>query len=126
MNTIEKNKNLVELIGRKGNINESLYTWKDIDKLLSGGWVPLEQMKFSTDWNWSMQVVEYIEKIGYQVDINSRLLPDKSAKDHWCTIWDDAHEVKVCEIGSDASKILAVHEACTHFAVWYKSQNTKS
>jgi hypothetical protein len=93
MNTIEKNKNLVELIGRKGNINESLYTWKDMVKLLSGGWVPLEH-NLITDWNWSIHASSRVHrKIGYQVDINSGYFQISLQRSKWC-IWDDAHEVR--------------------------------
>jgi hypothetical protein len=69
---IEKNKLFAEFLGRAGKVNKSLYTWKGIDKLINDAWVSVEDMKFDSDWNWLMQVVDHIESLEdgiFQVNI---------------------------------------------------------
>ena len=85
--------------------------------------VAVKDMKFHSDWNWIMEVVETIEKVGYQIDLGSRLLPlYPTEKDHWCAIWDDAHKVKATEQFSDTSKKEAIVQAINQFLIWYNTQ----
>jgi len=97
MNTTENNKIIAEFMGRNGKINKSLYTWKGIDKLLTGGWIPVEQMKFHSDWNWLMEVVEKISE--YRL-----VYPNKANK--------------VCDLKVVINKD-ALYNSCVEFIKWY-------
>jgi hypothetical protein len=114
MNTIENNKLLAEFLGRNGKIRKSQYTWKGIDDLLSGGWIEVEYMKFHTDWNWLMQVVEKIESLGYKIEIN------KTQKFNSCFIYDVNNKTIVKTFTE--IRIEAVYNACVEFVKWYNNQ----
>jgi hypothetical protein len=101
MNTTENNKLLAEFLGRNGKIRKSLYTWKGIDDLLSGGWIEVEYMKFHTDWNWLMQVVE---KIFETADLDNDYLTDLRN-----VLWDVPNKEEV-------------YNACVSFVKWYNNQ----
>ena len=114
MKTIENNKLIAEFLGETkqpfefsqfGYIN-SLGEWKDtfFDN----------QLKFHSDWNWLMEVVEKIESLGYRVEI---------AK-HICRIYLSNKETII--ISENTPKIEAVYIACVEFIKWYNNQNKVS
>jgi hypothetical protein len=117
MNTENNNKLLAEFLGRNGKVKKSLYTWKGIDDLLTGGWTEVKYMKFHSDWNWIMQVVEKIESFIFDDDMyyNFQILGGC-----YVTIIDS----KTNEFGSYSSstRLLTVYQACIDFVKWYNAQ----
>ena len=144
LSIIENNKLIAEFLGRNGKINKSLYTWKGIDALLSGGWIPIEQMKFHSDWNWLMQVVEKIETTSYNVPEKFRRGFMKNTFKATGVIYSDYDDREEflgwssrCELGFQTlwdstmlgedvkkynTKIEAVYNACVEFIKWYNEQ----
>lgn len=115
LNTLENNKLIAEFLGRNGKINKSLYSWKGIDALLSGGWVPIEQTKFHSDWNWLMQVVEKIESLDGHLHICDNDVFVHFPKRVINCIRIDGERLKL-------TKIEAVYNACVEFIKWYNEQ----
>ena len=113
-NIIENNKLIAEFLGETkqpfefsqfGYIN-SLGEWKDtfFDN----------QLKFHSDWNWLMEVVEKIESLGYRIEIVK----------HICRIYLSNKETII--ISENTPKIEAVYIACVEFIKWYNNQNKVS
>lgn len=119
LSIIENNKLIAEFLGRNGKINKSLYTWKGIDALLSGGWVPIEQMKFHSDWNWLMQVVEKIESLH---ETNNVLIGTNIT---YVQIHNKVINEQEIFKGVSNIKIEAVYNACVEFIKWYNEQKQK-
>jgi len=79
-------------------------------------WLPkygiksLNQMKFHSDWNWIMEVVEVIEKLGYEIDIFSNCV-------EICDIPDENYIAEA--VGK--TKKEAVVQAINQFLIWYNN-----
>ena len=69
-------------------------------------------MKFHSDWNWIMEVVEAIEKKGYEIDIFSNCVE----------ICDTPDENYITEAVGKTKK-EAVVQAINQFLIWY-NKNT--
>jgi hypothetical protein len=73
----------------------------------------IEDLKFHSDWNWLMEVVEKIESSGIDVHINTCV----------CRIVDvgeDRFEDIECFVNDN--KKQAVYNACIEFIKWYNQQ----
>jgi len=107
MNTIENNKLLAEFLNCKqdGSGQYLIPNW---------GWDKVENLKFHSDWNWLMEVVEKIESLVFPNDTyyNFNILSGC-----YVTIIDS----KINEFGSysGSTKIEAVYNACIEFIKWY-------
>lgn len=75
------------------------------------------ELKFHSDWNWIMSVVEKIETLNYDFKILGG---------NWVIITDidpDRNEgEEIIEIGGKESKLKAVHTAVIEFIKWYNKQ----
>jgi hypothetical protein len=91
MDTIENNKLIAEFLGA---------TDKHIENF--GG---AENLKYHSDWNWLMSVVEKIENLSYDVQI----ILD------FCTITNGDYS-KTTQLGG--AKIHNVYNACVEFIKW--------
>lgn len=92
-------------------------------------------VKYSTDWNWLMQVVEKIENlkpiiflsgrnwIGFEVKIYKTF----NTQTNYCTInyLKDSGLITVSNGFSKNSKIEATYNACIEFIKWYNENNLK-
>ena len=114
-NTTENNKLIAEFLGeikqpfefpQFGYIN-SMGDWKDtfFDN----------QLKFHSDWNWLMQVVEKIESLGYNID-TMKVDITKYQSSQFCGIYIDG---KIIYTNYCETKIEAVYNACLEFIKWY-------
>jgi hypothetical protein len=70
-------------------------------------------LKFHSDWNWIMEVVEAIEKKGYEIDIFSNCVE----------ICDTPDENYITEAVGKTKK-EAVVQAINQFLIWYNENNT--
>lgn len=109
---IEDNKLLAEFLGYQNTTpNDKDF---DIYELKGKPLIEAMSMKFHSDWNWLMSVVDKIEGLGScQIDISS----------NWCRIgykdtkfnYDSRNHFKV-------TKKEAVYLACVEFIKWYNKE----
>ena len=110
---LEYNKRCAEFLGWKliskedfNKLGEASYTGENKDIK----WGIIEYLKFHSDWNWIMEVVEAIEKLGYKFQLGWNitalvsLVPNTSAK--------------IAFIESENRK-EAVVQAINQFLIWY-------
>lgn len=80
----------------------------------------LEELKFHSDWNWLMEVVEKIEELEYTVNIYKT--PNTGV--NYCEVNEPTQSGERCKSfqHSRESKIQAVYIACVEFIKWYNQQ----
>jgi hypothetical protein len=84
------------------------------------GIVTISHLKYHSDWNWLMEVVEKIESIkiqSYLVRVDINLNSCKIAPSHW--------EERICVYGDKETKIQTVYNACIEFVKWYLENSAK-
>lgn len=118
----ETNRLLAKFLGRNGKVNKNLYSWDGIDLLLTGGWVEVKGMKFHSDWNWLMQVVEKIESLGVNFwvvknKVNLTIVGELAQKLN--NLYNTEFEGYDFEYYKGNTKIEAVYNACVEFVKWY-------
>ena len=118
MNTTENNKLIVEFM-KWDILNDMTYS-----KATKGKWIELDKLKFYSNWNWLMEVVEKIESLGYRtLTENECFMITKSklssfdvrSKDDYNTIFSDNYEIN----HYGGSKKENVYNACVEFIKWY-------
>jgi hypothetical protein len=96
MNTTENNKVIAEFMGMKPiNKNESNGIWNCTIK--AHGFNIVQHLSFHSDWNWLMEVVEKIERVG-KTEFKFSV---------------EFEKVKL------SSNIESVYNACIEFIKWY-------
>ena len=116
MKTIENNKLIAEFLSLKMHPCETIEKLKFLpieERGLYNGYF-IDELKFHSDWNWLMEVVEKIESLGYRIEI---------AK-HICRIYLSNKETII--ISENTPKIEAAYNACVEFIKWYNNQNKVS
>ena len=101
----ENNRIIAEFMGAK--LTKDL---KIMYPVYEGDSSYVKNLKYRSDWNWLMEVVEKIESLGYRVTIVR----------HICRI--DLTEESKLIISEDIKKIEAVYSACLKFIEWYNEQ----
>jgi hypothetical protein len=104
------NKLLAEFMGfQQTNIG-----WYDAEEVLLRAERDntFDNLKFDTDWNWLMQVVEKIESLNFAIKIvvNEALI--------FCEDWESLDYIYARE----KTKIEATYNACVEFVKWYNEQ----
>ncbi len=69
----------------------------------------IETLKYHSDWNWLMEVVEKIESLGNDVLITSNYIQ---------IAYNEGENFIVIELEGNI-KIFAVYNACVEFIKWY-------
>ena len=123
MNT-ENNKLIAEFLGLK--IEKDLVY---IPKYNSGDWEKISKLKYDTDWNDLMKVVEKIENSQANVEIKSHWSPFVEANIHQTTIkvfeYTKMHtaysseEVVTIYTNPNRNKLENVYEGVVKFIEWY-------
>ena len=108
MNTTENNKIIVEFM-KWDILNDMTYS-----KATKGKWVELDKLKFHSNWNWLMEVVEKIESIGFTFE----------TKKNWARITRKGENI-ILRWEEDKTKIEAVYNACIEFIKWYNENSAK-
>ena len=106
MNT-ENNKIIAEFMGIADEIETGATSLIQIEGIT--GYYKNDNLKYHSDWNWLMEVVEKIESLGNVFSIDNKkvyILNDVA----WCT----------AQVGE--TKIQAVYNACLEFSKWYNEQ----
>ena len=115
MKTTENNKIIAEFM----NLNLYKSFWYKSNIATEKQICKENNLKFHSDWNWLMEVVEKIESIEYgiyQVDI----LQEGCKILERCRLLIDN---RVGKLESDTTKIESVYLACVEFIKWYNNQN---
>ena len=110
MKTIENNKIIAEFM----NLNLYKSFWYKSNIATEKQICKENNLKFHSDWNWLMEVVEKIESLGYRIEIVK----------HICRIYLSNKETII--ISENTPKIEAVYNACVEFIKWYNNQNKVS
>ena len=118
MNTTENNKIIAEFMGWK----IKNYSTPISDIVTPYGQLTENQLKFHSDWNWLMEVVEKIESLGGAVCIGNGncvmiifYLTDVMGESY----------SKTRELIGE-TKIQAVYNACVEFIKWYNENGAKN
>jgi hypothetical protein len=120
MNTVEKNKLIAEFMGMVyDNHGQPNKYWELTDEQNFVSQKPYPQnkdLKFHSDWNWLMEVVEKIETLPdekFQIEINGK----------WCNFFDmkTLNSVEF-EKADNESKIQNCFEAVVMFIRWYNNK----
>lgn len=110
--------------------NKLIAEFMDVPHLYST--VRVETLKYNTDWNWLMEVVEKIESlkpieflsgrnwIGFDV----RIYKTFNTQTNYCTIkyLKESGDMTISNGFSKKNKIQAVYNACLEFIKWYNQQ----
>ena len=114
----ENNKIIAKFLGWE-ILNDMTYS-----KITKGKWIELDKLKFHSDWNWLMEVVEKIENL---TDKNNFVLYDINIYSDAVIIADQEDHEKVSITKSDGftSKIEMVYKACIEFVKWYNQNSEK-
>ena len=107
-NITEKNKIIAEFLNLTSQvIFEQVFAVSENGKT---NFYKKDELKFHSDWNWLMEVVEKIESLGYRIEIVK----------HICRIYLSNKETII--ISENTPKIEAVYNACVEFIKWYNEQ----
>lgn len=101
MNTTENNKIIAEFM-EWDILNDMTYS-----KVTKGKWVALDKLKFNSNWNWLMEVVE---KIRFKTDCTPFNFED------WQSL---ITAIEICLLNLN---IKDTFNACTEFIKWYNKQ----
>jgi hypothetical protein len=124
--TTENNKLLAEFMGGLFNKYSNKYGIGNAEYITIGklnnvvkaiNHYDVVELKYHSDWNWLMEVVEKIEDLGIDVHINTCV----------CRIVDvgeDRFEDIECFVNDD--KKQAVYNACVEFVKWYNNSQLKN
>jgi len=111
---LEYNKRCAEFLGWK-NLNDDSFP-EYVNPL--GDFYQLKELKFHSDWNWIMEVVEAIEKLKFNVRITIACITIENAFDN------DSNLSPIYKFhsmqGEFESKKEAVVEAINQFLIWYE------
>ena len=110
-NILENNKLIAEFMGGYQYDNhDDFITFDETNNMFSHNTISLENLKFHSDWNWLIEVVEKIESLGYRIEIVK----------HICRIHIWNKEIII--ISENIPKIEAVYNSCITFIKWYNKQ----
>ena len=104
-NIIENNKLIAEFLNVKMHPCETIEKLKFLpmeERGIYNGYF-IDELKYHSDWNWLIEVVEKIESLGYRIEIVK----------HICRVYLSDKETII--ISENIPKIEAVYNACIEF-----------
>ena len=126
MKNLESNKLIVDFMGIKPNMySPDNYGWADqpyysinedtFEKVMKG---IVSYVKYDSDWNWLMIVVEKIESIVFPNDVfyNLNILGG-------CQVYVVSSNMEELVDVLGETKLLSVYKACVEFIKWYNNEN---
>jgi hypothetical protein len=115
---MKNNKLIAEFLGfQQTNIG-----WYDAEEVLLRTEIDntFDNLKFHTDWNWLMQVVEKIENLQYKNNNDVfKVVIDYGS----CIIYNMINDLDILFSVNSIYKIQATYNACVEFIKWYNEQN---
>ena len=120
MNTTENNQLIASFLGQTSTIYEfpqfgyikSNGDWKDT--------FSASELKFHSDWNWLMEVVEKIESLEVDKITFDFFITQEKAHIHYCKNNEWFSNIFISE---GKSKIQNTYNNCVEFIKWYNQQN---
>ena len=130
-NIAENNKLIAEFMGAKPNKGGEYELYGIIEGIEDGEHEQHfffgSEMKFSTDWNWLMEVVKNIEKTkirethGQFNENEYEAIISISIENTFCQILSNGAFINEIISINGESKIEAVYSACVEFIKWYNA-----
>lgn len=117
MNT-QNNKLIAEFLGWTLDNPSTFPTELHQEKEIQGFW----ELRFDTDWNWLMEVVEKIEKI-QRSKWSKNTYPCISISAISCKISFYGNTEEIISNIIRPSKKQAIYDACVEFIKWYNKKN---
>lgn len=120
MNTLENNKLIAEFMGAKFKENE--FYFPAIVFKNGKNYFENHELKFHSDWNWLMEVIENIKKnccfsnINISTGETSISIFDINEKNHFTTCPKNNYE--------GATMLSVTYRAVVNFIEWYNEQNS--
>ena len=117
---LQYNKLCAEFLGFKHHEGSEYWT----TMLWGGNGFTLRQMRFHSDWNWIMEVVEAIEKLHFNVRMSCTCITIENAFDNDSDLNPiyKFHSIQ----GEFETKKEAVVQAINQFLIWYNNERTIS
>ena len=122
MNT-ENNKLIAEFMGKKELITESQFL--SMEHKAHNPTI-IEYLKYDTDWNWLMEVVEKIESLKFYPKNSTCIGFDSfgiEINKERCDITRYGDFTNHLIQGNGRTRIETVYNACVEFIKWYNQQN---
>ena len=101
-------------------------------KATKGKWIELDKLKFYSNWDWLMEVVEKIENLpsrtlqgNYYLGNEVKIYKAINTNTHYCEInlvKESGYRIVSIQFNKE-SKIKSVYDACLEFIKWYNEQN---
>ena len=113
MNTTENNKLIAEFMGYVLNDNTGVTVYYN-DKTCEV--LDPDKLKFHSDWNWLMEVVEKIENLGFEVVIG-RISCNVNE------ILNRENPITSIVCGNPSKKLEVVYSSICQFIQWHNQQN---
>lgn len=126
MKNLESNRLIVDFMGIKSHMySPDNYGWADQpyysihedtpEKVMKG---IVSYVKYDSDWNWLMKVVEKIESIVFSNDVfyNLNILGG-------CQVYIVSSNMEELVDISGETKLLSVYKACVEFIKWYNNES---
>jgi hypothetical protein len=114
MNTLENNKLIAEFLGATFKENE--FYFPAIVFKTGKNYFENHELKFHSDWNWLMEVVEKIENLGYNFQITSK---DATVLQNHGAIYQSL----IYKVDG-LNKMQATYQTVVEFIKWYNAQNS--
>ena len=111
MNTTENNKLLAEFIGY--NVETDLYGGIPV-KGMKTITVRTDSLKFHSDWNWLMEVVDKIENLDFIFSIHHEVVNIFNGETKENGIYSETFQ--------GSTKLITTYNACVEFIKWYNGQ----
>lgn len=118
MNTTENNKLIAEFMGLvRSSVVDKYWTEKDSEGIGIG---QLKELRYDTDWNWLMEVVEKIESIIFD---NNNSFNVTIGSTNYCVIQDSNGDTYESVEDYGETKLLTTYKAIVKFIKWYNEKN---
>lgn len=114
---LEYNKRCAEFLG--WDYNKFMDRWNE-DMLHQYSFVESIELKFHSDWNWIMEVVETIEKLTNQDGYRWQVL----IQNNFCVIEDNNKIFDSNKIIHEKTKKESVVQTINQFLIWHEKQTT--
>jgi len=125
MNTIENNKLIAEFMGAFAlDIEEEDGFWYLTDGLFPHGYdrICFGAMKYASDWNWLMEVVDKIESLNVQkLSFNFNIQKDRVSL-YYAHISEPKKQIEMYFEWGQKTKIENLNKIVVEFIKWYNEQ----
>ena len=117
---LDYNKRCAEFLGFKYRNSKKAWAKYPLDNnsfLALKGWLSMDRLQFHSDWNWTHELVEAIERLKYLVAIQSNFcqIQEIGTKEN------KFEPLSIASLYSNSKKV-AVVQAINQFLIWYNNE----